>query len=92
MPPVTAESLFEAEDLYANLTENYDYEQLNDEREFSYMALIYLAIMPISCVVGLTGNCLVFILIRSNQIFRRLPSSPALRSPGFHPRQLHIPV
>lgn len=26
-------------------------------------------------IIGLTGNCLVFILIRSNQIFRRLPSS-----------------
>jgi hypothetical protein len=53
------EALFEAEDLYANFTDAYDYDQLNGEhQEFNYIVLLYLTITPISCVIGFTGNCL----------------------------------
>jgi H+/Cl- antiporter ClcA len=78
MSDSAAELLFESEGLYENLTaEEYD-DLLNGEHQYNFFAIIYMAIMPVSCVVGLTGNCLVYILIRSNQIFRRLPSSPYL--------------
>uniref|UniRef100_A0A914CMX1 G-protein coupled receptors family 1 profile domain-containing protein n=1 Tax=Acrobeloides nanus TaxID=290746 RepID=A0A914CMX1_9BILA len=36
---------------------------------------MYLSYMPVCCIVGFTGNCMVWILIRSNRIFRKLPSS-----------------
>lgn len=62
---------------YANITEFFD--QMNPNDEFShYAAMIYITIMPLCCIAGFIGNCLVFILIRTNHIFRRLPSSPYL--------------
>ncbi|KAL3077914.1 hypothetical protein niasHS_013443 [Heterodera schachtii] len=41
----------------------------------SFVSILYLSYMPLCCVVGLTGNCMVVVLIRSNRIFQKLPSS-----------------
>uniref|UniRef100_A0AC35GJ40 G-protein coupled receptors family 1 profile domain-containing protein n=1 Tax=Panagrolaimus sp. PS1159 TaxID=55785 RepID=A0AC35GJ40_9BILA len=49
-----------------------------DQGEASLIAILYLSYMPLCCFVGLTGNCMVLILIRSNRIFRKLPSSAYL--------------
>ncbi|KAI1715106.1 7 transmembrane receptor (rhodopsin family) domain-containing protein [Ditylenchus destructor] len=46
--------------------------------ETSLVAILYLSYMPICCLFGLTGNCMVWILIRSNRIFKKLPSSAYL--------------
>jgi len=45
------------------------------QQGLSIIELLYLSYMPLCCLVGLTGNCMVWILIRSNRIFRKLPSS-----------------
>jgi type III secretory pathway component EscR len=37
--------------------------------------LLYNIYMPICCIIGLTGNCMVWILIRSNRILKKLPSN-----------------
>uniref|UniRef100_A0AC34Q280 G-protein coupled receptors family 1 profile domain-containing protein n=1 Tax=Panagrolaimus sp. JU765 TaxID=591449 RepID=A0AC34Q280_9BILA len=64
--------------------ESYDwndteyYGQFIDQNEASLIAILYLSYMPLCCFVGLTGNCMVLILIRSNRIFRKLPSSAYL--------------
>ncbi|KAH7714653.1 Protein C24B5.1 [Aphelenchoides avenae] len=42
------------------------------------VAMLYLSYMPLCCFVGLTGNTMVWVLIRSNRIFRKLPSSSYL--------------
>lgn len=43
--------------------------------EQNLVSILYLSYMPLCCVVGLTGNCMVVILIRTNRIFKKLPSS-----------------
>jgi H+/Cl- antiporter ClcA len=78
-----ADSIFNTPEMLENLTDDaYDYDVLNmlneEQSGFNYMAMFYLIMTPVCCVIGLTGNCLVFILIKTNQIFRRLPSSPYL--------------
>lgn len=37
--------------------------------------LMYYIYVPLCCVVGLTGNCMVWVLIRSNRILKKLPSN-----------------
>uniref|UniRef100_A0A915EB33 G-protein coupled receptors family 1 profile domain-containing protein n=1 Tax=Ditylenchus dipsaci TaxID=166011 RepID=A0A915EB33_9BILA len=55
---------------YADLAAS-DYMQMEEQ---SFVAMLYLSYMPICCFFGLTGNCMVWILIRSNRIFKKLPS------------------
>ncbi|KAI6176148.1 G-PROTEIN-RECEP-F1-2 domain-containing protein [Aphelenchoides bicaudatus] len=78
MPDEPGDLLFKSEGLVDNITDDEYADMMNNDGDFHLLAFVYMAIMPISCIIGLTGNCLVFILIRSNQIFRRLPSSPYL--------------
>ncbi|CAD5228307.1 unnamed protein product [Bursaphelenchus xylophilus] len=68
-------------DNVSNFTEYYDDIPMDaGDGEMSFLALLYLSYMPLCCLVGLTGNCMVYILIRTNQIFRRLPSSVYLQT------------
>ena len=46
-----------------NDTEYFD-GQFIDHGEASLIAILYLSYMPLCCFVGLTGNCMVLILIR----------------------------
>lgn len=45
--------------------ENYEDFQMEEPTSFfSLLQLLYLSYMPVCCVVGFTGNCMVWILIR----------------------------
>ncbi|KAI6239652.1 G-PROTEIN-RECEP-F1-2 domain-containing protein [Aphelenchoides fujianensis] len=66
--------------LGANFSDLLEFDQLSPAQleENRFVTFLYLSFMPVCCLVGLTGNSLVWILITSNQIFRRLPSSAYL--------------
>lgn len=48
---------------YAEDYENYTMEEPTNSF-FSLLQLMYLSYMPVCCIVGFTGNCMVWILIR----------------------------
>ncbi|KAI6181362.1 G-PROTEIN-RECEP-F1-2 domain-containing protein [Aphelenchoides besseyi] len=66
-------------EIFSNLSEFLRIDQLNGQPATStFLEFLYLSYMPICAAIGLIGNGLVWILITSNQIFRRLPSSAYL--------------
>ncbi|KAI6207172.1 G-PROTEIN-RECEP-F1-2 domain-containing protein [Aphelenchoides besseyi] len=66
-------------EIFSNLSEFLRMDQLNGQPASStFLEFLYLSYMPICAAIGLVGNGLVWILITSNQIFRRLPSSAYL--------------
>lgn len=63
--------LHENEDMSMTNDVNRDYlgnvsydGQYIEEGEAGFIAILYLSYMPLCCFVGLTGNCMVLILIR----------------------------
>lgn len=69
MPDFVMDSAVEEDETMKD--ENYDWNdtdyyggQFIDQGEASLIAILYLSYMPLCCFVGLTGNCMVLILIR----------------------------
>ncbi|CAJ0929713.1 unnamed protein product, partial [Mesorhabditis belari] len=45
------------------------------QQERTILELIYYLYMPFCVIIGLTGNCMVWVLIRSNRILSKLPTN-----------------
>uniref|UniRef100_A0A7E4UVB5 G_PROTEIN_RECEP_F1_2 domain-containing protein n=1 Tax=Panagrellus redivivus TaxID=6233 RepID=A0A7E4UVB5_PANRE len=81
IPGVIMDTAFEKEAIDINRTMHFNQSgSLHSEFEYmdsgpSLIAFLYLSYMPLCAFVGLSGNAMVFLLICTNRIFRKLPSS-----------------
>ncbi|VDK30915.1 unnamed protein product [Gongylonema pulchrum] len=50
-------------------------EEVDNDESIATLAEIYYVYMLMCIVIGLTGNSMVWVLIRSNRILRKIPSN-----------------
>lgn len=48
--------------------ENFYQQELNESDSDNFATMLYLSYMPICCLIGLTGNAMVWVLIRYSNI------------------------
>ncbi|CAJ0582100.1 unnamed protein product, partial [Mesorhabditis spiculigera] len=61
--------------LLADVLDHHNSSMDGEGMERSWLRLVYYSYMPFCVVVGLTGNCMVWVLIRSNRILSKLPTN-----------------